>query len=78
MKNFVQRAKPIIDLLKGVDARDGSKRVKWNDEAQKAFDELKTQLTSRPLLQIFNPDYETVFKLRHRGSPQSKSSWYHR
>ena len=60
MKNFVNIAKPIMDLLKG--RTDGKEKIRWSEECETALNELKRQVTSKPILQIFDPERETVLQ----------------
>ncbi|MBX9840154.1 MAG: hypothetical protein K2X69_17785, partial [Silvanigrellaceae bacterium] len=46
VKGFSNIAHPLIELTKGVTGE----KITWNEEAQKAFDLLKTILTSEPIL----------------------------
>lgn len=53
IKNYSHITTPITDLLKK------SKKFKWNEEAERALDELKSVLTSSPVLA--NPRYDIPF-----------------
>ena len=55
IKNFAGIAAPLTELTKK------SKRFKWTNECQQAFDTLKDRLTSAPVLAY--PNYEHRFKL---------------
>ena len=54
-KNFSGIAEPLTNLLKK------SKKFKWNDKCQDAFDRLKAILKSAPVL--LAPDFDKCFKL---------------
>ena len=61
MKDFVNIARPIMDLIKG--KKDSKQPIKWTSECDEAFQKLKKQITSQPILQIFDPDRETTLSV---------------
>jgi hypothetical protein len=61
MKDFVNTAKPIMDLLKG--KTDSKQIIKWSADCDEAFKKLKQQITSQPVLQIFDPQRETTLSV---------------
>ena len=65
MKNFVNIAKPIMELLKG--KTEGKEKIKWSEECEKAKKELVRQITSKPILQIFDPERDTVLQTDASG-----------
>lgn len=53
IKNFATIAKPLTGLLKN------NAPWKWGEEQHQAFENLKTQLVSRPVLALYNPSLYT-------------------
>ena len=51
LPNLAQTRKPLIDLLSKQSAWI------WDDHQQKAFEEIKKQLTSAPVLVIYDPQF---------------------
>ena len=62
MDNFVQTTKPIMDLISETDKKDPKEKIEWTPECQKVFEKIKTQITSPPVLAIFNPDHKTYLQ----------------
>lgn len=60
IKNYSHITTPITDLLKK------SKKFKWTDDAERALDELKSVLTSSPVLA--NPRYDLPFVIETDAS----------
>ena len=60
MPNFTQIAAPILKLLQG--KNDGKEKITWLKEHEDALNELKSRITSKPILQIFDPDRETFLQ----------------
>lgn len=60
VRNYSHITTPITDLLKK------SKRFKWTDDAERALDELKSVLTSSPVLA--NPRYDLPFTIETDAS----------
>jgi hypothetical protein len=56
IKGYSQIARPLLDLTKKTTSWH------WNNDQQKAFDELKTRMCSRPIL--MNPDPSKMFYLQ--------------
>jgi len=54
IKDYGKIARPLTELTK----KDG---FGWNDQAQKAFEELKNKITSAPVLTL--PNFEQEFEL---------------
>ena len=61
--HFLKLAKPLNDLLKKYWT------FKWTDNCQKAFEELKKQLTEEPVLMM--PDWNRCLKICNRGGSSS-------
>ena len=55
---FAEVSAPLTDLLKG--SRHGRQRLQWNLACDHAFAQLKTMLTSAPLLRHFDPALRTA------------------
>ena len=55
---FAEVSSPLTDLLKG--SKHGRQRLQWNLACEHAFVQLKTMLTSAPLLRHFDPTLRTA------------------
>lgn len=62
MGGFVNTAKPIMDLVSDTGKQPPSTKITWTEECQEAFDKLKKQITSPPVLAIFNPKFKTYLQ----------------
>ena len=59
IRGFSDLAKPLTRLLK----KDNlARRFRWDSEAQKAFDYLKTAFTTAPILRHFDPELPTTLE----------------
>jgi hypothetical protein len=58
IKDFSKLASPITRLLK----KENNKSFQWTEDAQKAFDKLRTAFTTAPILQHFNPELPTILE----------------
>src|SRR5579859_8140581 len=56
IKNFSELATPITTRLRK------NRKFQWTDEAQSAFDELRTAFTSAPILRHFDPSLPVVLE----------------
>lgn len=63
IKDFASISSPITDLLKG---RKKGQAIKWTEEADKAFIEIKHRLTSAPVLA--SPDFSKPFFIQTDSS----------
>ena len=63
---YAQKAAPLNELISGENSKKKKKPAGWNDEAQKAFEELKELCCSAPILAYAN--YEKKFKLHTDAS----------
>ena len=61
IKNYAKVAKPLNALISGENASKKKKLIEWNEDCQKAFDELKKLCTSAPVLVYAN--YKKEFQL---------------
>lgn len=63
---YAQKAAPLNELISGENSKKKKKPAGWNDEAQKAFEELKELCCLAPILAYAN--YEKKFKLHTDAS----------
>ncbi len=62
IQNFAEICAPLTELTKNENV-DSKGRICWKDKAQKAFDTIKTKLTSDPVLALYNPKAETYIQV---------------
>jgi hypothetical protein len=62
IRDFSGITKPITDLLKNR-SKDKKEPIIWGEEQEKAFQILKKEITSPPILQIFDPDKPTFVEV---------------
>ena len=60
------KAAPLNELISGENSKKKKKPAGWNDDAQRAFDELKELCCSAPILAYAN--YERKFKIHTDAS----------
>jgi transposase InsO family protein len=58
LPEFTKIAQPILELIRGKEK--GSEKIKWEKMHEDAFNKLKEIITSKPILQIFDPTRETI------------------
>lgn len=60
IKNHSIRAQPLQDLVNGYDKKQARHRIKWTDEANAAFEDLRDAIDQCPKLWFLN-DYSEIF-----------------
>ena len=75
ISGFSAKARPLINRTNGeaYQTRSGRKKIKyksltWDDECQKAFEDIKAAFQSAPMLAHFDPEKETWIEQMHRTS----------
>src|SRR5271154_172794 len=58
IKYFSKLASPMTRMLK----KENTKDFRWTEDAQAAFDKLRTAFTTAPILQHFNPELPTILE----------------
>lgn len=62
MEKFVETAKPLMDLVSKTSKQQPNTKIEWSEECEKAFESLKKQITSAPVLEIYRPDRKTFLQ----------------
>jgi len=66
LKGYAKLAKPLNGLISGENAKRKQNKVEWNEESEKAFQEIKDLVTRAPVLAY--ADYTKPFKLNTDAS----------
>ena len=69
MKNFSSIIAPMTEILK-------CKRFEWNEKVQAAFEDIKSKLTSAPILAL--PSFFKVFEVKCDALELALGWFYHK